>query len=185
MTDSELIALLNNRDETAIEALEARFGGLCRSLASNILADERDVEECVSCVLFKLWSAIPPAAPRDLTAYVAKAVRNEALTRFRSQRAERGFTASVTLEELEDCLVGSESAEDGPAARAIAQAVEGFAAGLPAVQRGVFMRRYWFFDSAKAIAERFGLTEARVNKLLNKTRRDLKRYLVKEEYISE
>ena len=185
MTDSELIALLNNRDETAIEALNERFGGLCRSLASNILADGRDVEECVSSVLFKLWSAIPPAAPRDLTAYVAKDARNEALTRFRSYKSERSLAASVTLEELEGCLAGSESAEDEPDARAVAQAVEAFAAGLPAVQRGVFMRRYWFFDSGKAIAERFGLTEARVNKLLNKARRDLKRYLVKEEYISE
>lgn len=60
MKDSEIIALLNNRDEAAVEALKDRFGGLCFSLASNILADRRDAEECVSSVLFKLWSSIPP-----------------------------------------------------------------------------------------------------------------------------
>ena len=76
MTDGELIALFNKRDEAALQAAEQRFGGLCRSIAANILSDRRDVEECVSSMFFKLWSAIPPAAPRDLTAYVAKAARN-------------------------------------------------------------------------------------------------------------
>ena len=185
MNDSEIIALLNNRDETAIEAVKERFGGLCRSIAANILADERDVEECVSSVYFKLWSSIPPADPKDLTAYAAKAARNEALTRYRANSAKRNFAVSVPLEELECCLAGSGSAENELDAKALAKAVDDFVRGLPAEQRGVFMRRYWFFDSAKTIAAQFGITQRRVNLLLAKTRRELRRYLIKEEYIYE
>ena len=163
MNDGEILALLKKRDEAAVEAINERFGGLCFSLASNILKDRRDVEECVSRVYFKLWSSIPPAEPRDLAAYVAKAARNEALMKYRADSSARRFTASIPLEELENCISGNDEA----------------------VEIDVFMRRYWFFDSAKTIAERFGTTEKRVNTLLAKTRRQLRRYLIKEEYINE
>ena len=185
MTDSEIIELLNNRDETAINALTARFGGLCFSLAMNVLADRRDAEECVSSVMFKLWSSIPPAMPGDLTAYVAKTARNEALMRYRADASKRSFTASVTLEELENCLAFPHGADEALNAKALAKTVEDYLRTLPAWERGVFMRRYWFFDSAKAIAERFGITEKRVNTLLARTRRGLRRRLIKEEYIRE
>lgn len=185
MKDSEIIALLNNRDEAAVEALKDRFGGLCFSLASNILADRRDAEECVSSVLFKLWSSIPPADPQDLTAYVAKTARNEALMRCRANSAKRNFAASVPLEELEACIAAGGGVEDELRAKELAGAVSVFLKGLPSEQRNVFMRRYWYFDSAKSIADRFGLSEARVNTLLQKTRRMLRRYLIKEEFINE
>jgi len=185
MTDSEIITLLNNRDESAVEAIAARFGGLCRSICANILSDPRDAEECVSSAYFKLWSSIPPASPSDLTAYVAKTARNEALMRYRANAAKRNFAASVPLEELETCLAGSGDAQDALEAKATAQAIEDFIRLLPAEQRGIFMRRIWFFDSAKAIAERFGITEKRVNLLLAKTRRQLRSYLIKEEFIHE
>lgn len=185
MNDSEIITLFNSRDELALQAVDERFGGLCRSICSNILRDARDVEECVSNVYFKLWSGIPPADPRDLTAYVAKSARNEALMRYRANASQRNFAASVALEELEGVLAGSEDPEDGLRAKALAGAVESFVRRLPEEQRGVFMRRYWFFDSAKAIAETYGLTAKRVEVLLAKTRRQLRSYLIKEEFINE
>ena len=96
----------------------------------------------------------------------------------------RRFTASIPLEELENCISGNDEAVEIDA-KQLAKAVESFVSRLPAEQRDVFMRRYWFFDSAKTIAERFGTTEKRVNTLLAKTRRQLRRYLIKEEYINE
>ncbi len=185
MTDAEIIAKLKSRDESALEALKARFGGLCMSLALNVLADRRDAEECVSSVYFRLWSSIPPAEPRDLTAYVAKAARNEALMKYRSNSAKGNPAVSVSLDELENCVADSGRAEDVLDSKELARAIGEYLKALPSEERGVFMRRYWFFDSAKAIAERFGTTEKRVNTLLAKTRRGLRRYLVKEEYINE
>ncbi|MBO6061362.1 MAG: sigma-70 family RNA polymerase sigma factor [Clostridia bacterium] len=185
MNDSEIITLLNNRDEAALSAIEARFGGMCRGIASNILSDRRDVEECVSSVYFKLWNRIPPAEPKDLTAYTAKAARNEALSRYRANAAGRAMNASVSLEELENCLSGSENAEEPLKAKELARAAEEFIRRLPREQRVVFMRRVWFFDSAKAIAELLGITEKRVNALLAKTRKQLRHHLIKEEFINE
>lgn len=185
MTDSEIIALLKERDETAVEAIKDRFDGMCFRLASNILSDRRDAEECVSSVYFKLWSHIPPAEPKDLTAYVAKTVRNEAMMRYRTNASKGSINVSASLEELENCLGAMDSMEDVLEAESLAKAVEGFVSLLPAEQRIAFMRRYWFFDSARAIAEMLGITEKRVNTLLAKTRRQIRRYLIKEEYINE
>ena len=185
MTDDEIIALLNNRDESAIAALNERFGGLCHSLALNVLEDMRDAEECVSSVYFKLWLGFPQAKPTDLTAYIAKCVRNEALMRCRANSAQKRYAVLVPLVELENCLASTGNAEDELNAKALATAVDEFVARLPAVQRGVFMRRYWFFDSAKDIAARFGITENRVKVLLARTRRQLRSYLKREEYINE
>lgn len=185
MEDSRIIDLLNRRDEKAITALNERFGGLITSLASNLLADRRDVEECLSAVMFRLWSSIPPAEPENLTAYVAKTARNEALSRCRELDAKRNSAALVPLSELADCLYSGGSVEENAEANELRKAVNRFLEGLDFEDRRVFLRRYWFFDPVNAIAERYGLSERRVTTIIQRTRRALRRYLIKEEFINE
>ena len=82
MHDSQIIDLLFRRSEQAVTALQQRFGGLCKSVISRILPDGRDVEECVSDMLMRLWNAIPPERPRSLSAYIARITRNLSLDRY-------------------------------------------------------------------------------------------------------
>lgn len=46
--------------------------------------------------------------------------------------------------------------------------------------RNVFIRKYYFFDSVKEIAERYSFTESKVKNMLFYTRNKLKDYLIKE-----
>ena len=46
--------------------------------------------------------------------------------------------------------------------------------------RGVFMRKYYFFDSVEAIAKRYGFSQSKVKSMLFHTRNKLKEYLIKE-----
>ena len=48
MTDQEILALFNRRDESAIDAVRTAYGKLCFAAARHILPDQRDAEECVS-----------------------------------------------------------------------------------------------------------------------------------------
>lgn len=48
MTDHEILELLFVRSEQAIPALRTQYGAYCASIARRILADERDVEECLN-----------------------------------------------------------------------------------------------------------------------------------------
>ena len=81
MEDLQIIGLLFQRSETAIFALQQKFGGLCRSIISNILPDGRDVEECMSDTYLRVWHSIPPQHPARLDSYVARIARNVALDR--------------------------------------------------------------------------------------------------------
>ena len=55
--------------------------------------------------------------------------------------------------------------------------IESFLDTLTVENRVIFMRRYWFSDHCKEIAERVGLTEKNVTVRLTRIRQKLKDYL--------
>ena len=63
MTDEAIMDLYWQRREEAIAATEEKYGGYCRTIARNILADPQDAEECVSDAWLKAWKAMPPHRP--------------------------------------------------------------------------------------------------------------------------
>ena len=68
MDDKRIIELLFARDEQALREIEEKYGGLCRYIASNVLAMNEDIEECCNDILLAIWNAIPPDCPADLRA---------------------------------------------------------------------------------------------------------------------
>ena len=61
MDDSDIIGLYFSRDERAISETAGKYGRLCKSIASNILKNDSDAEECLSDACLAAWKAIPPA----------------------------------------------------------------------------------------------------------------------------
>ena len=51
---------------------------------------------------------------------------------------------------------------------------------MKSAQRVVFVRRYWFFDDVKDIADRMGSSESKVKSILFRTRKKLKEKLIRE-----
>lgn len=177
MTDEEIISLLHKRDESAVNSLTERFGGLCRTMIDGILSDRRDAEECFNSVFMRIWSNIPPAQPNNLTAYIAKIARNEALMLYRSNKSRR-LDELVPFEELEGSIP---SVENEVEARHTAELINHFLKEQSSIKRSVFVRRYWFADSIPDISKHFGMTESAVVNLLYKLRKNLKTYLEREE----
>ena len=104
MEDGQIVGLFWARSEEALRAVDETYGGLCRSLALNILNDRQDAEECVNDAYLGLWRAIPPARPAPLRAYLCRVVHNIALNAYYKKRAARRSAAGcVPFEELEDC----------------------------------------------------------------------------------
>jgi len=52
-----------------------------------------------------------------------------------------------------------------------------FLRSLDKENRSMFLRRYWFMESCKAIAAAFGMSESSVRVRLMRTREKLKKYL--------
>lgn len=89
--------------------------------------------------------------------------------------------------ELTDELAQCIPAREGDAAARLERAeltacIEAFLRTLPEVQRNVFLRRYWYFDSVSAIAARFSFTESKVKSMLYRTRERLRGQLRQEGY---
>ena len=180
MEDSKIIALLWDRAEGAIDALAAKFGRRLQITAMNILGDPRDAEEAVSDTYLALWNAIPPERPDPLSSYIYKVGRNIALKLLRSRNAEkRSSNYALSLEELAEALPGS-TLEEHLDARELGRTIDSFLDTLPAEDRVLFVRRYWFGDSISQLAAQRGVTAGNTSVRLHRLRVKLKDYLNKE-----
>jgi len=183
--DGRIVELYWQRSEQAITETASKYGGYCRSIAGGILHSEADAEECINDVWAGAWNAMPPHRPDDLKAFLGKITRNLALKRFRAMTAEKrgGGETALALEELES-VASAGGLDEQIEARELARMLDAFLAGLPARERRVFLCRYWYFDSVRDIARRFGYKESRVKMLCKRTRDKLLLYLQKEGVIS-
>ena len=182
MEDEKIIELFFERSEQAIRALDMKYGKICRSLSYNIVNSREDAEECVSDAYLGAWNAIPPARPDPLLSYIAKIVRNLSLKLYwKKEAAKRGGHYTMALEEIEGCIAGQNTAEDELDARELARILGEFLDALTVENRVIFLRRYWFADSCRDIAELVGQTEKNVSVRLSRTREKLRRYLMERE----
>ena len=92
---------------------------------------------------------------------------------------KRNINLTVLIDELEEVLPGQDSPEDTISTKETLNEINIFLSGLTVRDRYVFLRRYWFGDTVKEIAEKSGCSEATVKNTLFKTRKKLKCYLEK------
>ena len=178
MEDQQIIGLLFQRSETAIFVLQQKFGGLCRSIISNILPDSRDVEECASDTYLRVWNSIPPQCPDRLDSYIARIARNVALDRYDYNTASMRHTGlTLAYEELAMFLPSREDQTDGVEFRTF---INRFLKGLPKPARMMFVRRYWYGESIAQIAVAFECGEEKVKSSLFRTRNKLRQAMIKE-----
>jgi len=178
--DRELIAMLWNRAEDAISALQNCFGKRLYRTAMNILGSHRDAEEAVNDTYLAVWNTIPPKRPEPLAPFVYRTGRNIALQRLRDMTAQkRNSSYDLSLEELEGCIPGGDLAKQLDA-RLLGQAIDAFLDTLSRENRQLFLRRYWFGDSVQEIAKDFGLAAGTVSVRLNRIKDKLRTYLTKE-----
>ena len=181
MEDAAIIELFFQRSEQAIQALDEKYGTLCHSLSYNIVGDRQDAEECVNDAYLGAWNAIPPARPDPLLPYLLKIVRNISVGAYwRRTAAKRDSRYTVSLQEIECCAAGAGEVEDAVDARELARSIEGFLDTLTAENRVIFLRRYWFADSCRDIAELVGLSEKSVSVRLVRIRQKKRQYLLEK-----
>lgn len=180
--DEKIIDLFFERDQQGIRELDIKYGKICHSLSYNITNSKQDAEECVNEAYLGAWNAIPPTRPNPLLSYIVKIVRNISLKIYwRKQAAKRSGNYKIALEEIEGCIAGPQNVEDEIEARELARIIEEFLDTLTLENRVIFMRRYWFADSYKDIAELVGLTEKNISVRLTRIREKMKQYLIERE----
>lgn len=180
--DEKIIEMFFARSEQGIQELDIKYGKVCHKLSCNIVSNRQDAEECVNDAYLGAWNAIPPAKPNPLLTYVCKIVRNTSLKfYYRKGAAKRNSAYTVAMEEIEACIADPNTVEDEVEAKELARIIESFLDTLTVENRVIFMRRYWFADSCKDIAEFVGLTEKNISVRLTRIRKKMKVYLAERE----
>ncbi|MCR5808452.1 MAG: sigma-70 family RNA polymerase sigma factor [Clostridiales bacterium] len=182
MDDSRIIDLFFARDERAIEETNNKYGAYCFTVANNILESREDAEECVSDTWLRAWNAIPPKRPAVLKAFLLKIARNISLDRLKAARAAKrgGGETELAIEELGECVAGTADVFGELMEKRISGLIRDFVHGLTERERAVFVRRYFFLESVKTVAQRYGMSEGSVMTQLSRTRKKLKDILEKE-----
>ncbi|MBO7250896.1 MAG: sigma-70 family RNA polymerase sigma factor [Clostridia bacterium] len=180
MNDINIIELYFARDEQAIKQTDIKYGRLCHSIAYNILKNDEDSKECVNDTYIGLWNAIPPAKPDNFKAFICKIARNLSLKRLESMsRQKRANSTLISIDELAEILP-DESIATNTSDEDIAKLISNFLKSQKEDIRGIFIRKYYFFDSVSDIALRYSFSESKVKSILHRTRAKLKDYLIKE-----
>ncbi|MBO4873563.1 MAG: RNA polymerase sigma factor [Lachnospiraceae bacterium] len=186
MDDNELIALLTERSEEAIEKIKEKYGAYCRCIAAQILGSAEDAEEVENDVLFKLWRTVPPARPTSLRSYLGMLSRQLAIDRRRhdSKRPIKADAFAESLEELQEAL--PEGSEDAVVNElALRDALNRFLKELSEKERRIFLLRYWYACPIREIAEELKKSEGSVKMRLKRTRDKLWFFLNEEDLWNE
>ena len=183
--DSQIIAMLQNRDEQALHEIRKAYGPLCGRLAYRILGSQQDAEECVSDMLLAVWNSRQQIAPQDLKAYLVSLVRHAAMDKLKTRTRQKrgGKLFAVALDELAEILPSGEQVEQQTEQRELAAALTEWLRSLPPQTRTVFLQRYYLSASVQEIAERNNMSVSAVKMTLLRARKKLKAYLEKEEYL--
>jgi len=122
---------------------------------------------------------MPPHRPAALAPFLGKLTRNHALKRYQHNSAAKrgGGQTALVLDELAEVVSDTGGAEQELHRRELIQTIDAFLGGLSPEKRGIFLRRYWYFDSIPQIASRFGKTENHISVILNRLRAKLRSYL--------
>lgn len=182
MRDEDIIHLYQKRSEQAVVETERKYGAYCKTIAGRILQDGEDCKECLNDTWLKVWETIPPVVPKKFSAYVGKITRNLALNMYKYKYAGKRISERmmVSMEELKDCVSERESVEGKVEEKMVLEKLNAYLEQLPELQRKIFVRRYFYMDSMKEIADLYEMKESYVKTLLFRTRRKLKEYFQKE-----
>lgn len=185
MEDIDIIDLFGARDERAIVESGTKYGRYCSAIASRIVGNSEDAEECVSDTWLAAWNAIPPARPANLRIFLGKIARNIAIVRRREATAQKrgGGLGALPLEELEECITSGKEIDEKLRQEELTAVINDFLAGQPAASRKIFVRRYWYCDPVEDIAKASGLGVSTVKMRLKRMRDRLRDRLEKEGYI--
>ena len=181
MDDAGILELYFNRDESAIQMTDEKYGGRLRSISQNITESPDDAEECCNDTYLCAWQSIPPTRPNYLFAWLAKVIRSLSYKKWERLSAQKRTATVITLtKELEECVSGGGDVLSELEMKRLGTCINLFIKGLPRDSQTTFVRRYFYGDSIGQIAVQSGFSQSKITAMLFRLRKQLKTQLEKE-----
>lgn len=181
MEDEKIVSLFTERSEAAVKETDIKYRALLMHIAKNIVGNNSDAEECVSDTFLALWNTIPPEKPYSLKTYACRILRNIAVKKYHYNTAKkRNSHYDTILDELAPFIPDTETTESEYAAGELGELLNRFLKETDRDSRLFFIRRYWYAEQVKTIAEKTGAGEHYISVKLSRTRQKLRKFLEKE-----
>ena len=177
MDDSKIVDLYFSRDERAISESDRKYGRMLSSISYSLLGSHEDAEECVNDTYLDAWSAIPPARPQHLGAFLSKIVRRISIDLYRRRHREKRGGIEELCEELSEAIPSGENPYDEYENGRLREALNEFLSLLDKEKRVIFVLRYFYSKPVGEIAMRTGNSESKVKTTLFRMRESLKEFL--------
>ena len=177
MDDRELLVGIRQKDEKYFEMLMEKY---MRYIAAVIVkvAGQRlnkyDIEDICSDTLIKLWinSEKIDLKGDNLRGYLAISARNNTLNAIRSNKKRLG-------DELDENSLADDSAEAIFFNMQDNQKINELITTLPELDREIMIRRYFYLERVKDIAQKVGINEKAVSARIGRAKEKLKYHLSK------
>lgn len=176
MDDKEIVELLYNRDEHGVKAAQDKFQKLVMNVCRGILKSNEDAEQCANDTLLRLWEAIPPDRPENLTGYICKIARRLTLNKLRYDNAQ--MRNSGLLAELDECIPSGYSVEQNAEQSELNETLNIWLRSLPDKQQTLFTLRYFYAYGVKEAAKACGMSKTAATTALMRLRESLRNYLI-------
>lgn len=180
METAELLQLLNKDPNAGMEQLMNQYAGLVYAVVKGRLAASScvstDLEDCVADVFGEFYFARNSFDPEisSLKTYLCVLARNNAIDILRRRERRRG---DVSLDDEESFLQIADdiTIESELSKEELRREVFGAVKALGEPDTDIILRKYYFGESSKEIADTFGLTvsnvDTRTHRALNKLRK--------------
>lgn len=177
MEDDKLIFLLINEPETGIKEAIILYGALVKMICINIMGEDNksDIEECIADTFVKLWKSIQAfdSSKGTLKNYAAGIARHTALDRCRKLCKDRKLIPleEQTLEVFVDMADEAQRKNNQDIIKTVVN-------NLKEPDREIFIRRYFYYESIKAISEKLGIDIKKIENTLYRGKKKLQEQLI-------
>lgn len=175
--DEIIIELYKKNPDKAIEYTEKKYGTLCRKLISNYLQNPEDTEECYNDFLLNMWKSIPNHPPDNLKAFSCKVARNHAIKKLEYNHSIKRNYPKTSFDELCDYISDVGNAEKEFDGKYLSEQINTFLFELPKIDRIVFIKRFFFGETVKAISKDVDIPSLKISNMLFKTKKKLRSFL--------
>ncbi|MCI8513969.1 MAG: sigma-70 family RNA polymerase sigma factor [Lachnospiraceae bacterium] len=180
MDDREILAKIRTKDPEGLTFLEETYGSFIRYVIRGILAGyPEDAEECLNDIRLKLWHTLPSYDPErsSLKTWLARITRNAALDRLKALKRRDCHFETRDPAKMPRCETTRSSSAD-PLGDALLLAEQRARLNealnrLPARDLELFLRKYYYLQTANQIAAETGRSKRSVESRLARIKQQL------------
>ncbi len=170
MTEEQRSALLRSAPGAGRAVASETYGGIVKAVLHQLLgAREQDIEDCMGTVFCKLWQHAGSLDPErgSLKSWLCRVARNTAVDLLRRE--------GVPLLSLEEDTLGlPDDLVEQAARRVNAGLVQQAVDSMNEPDRTIFIRRYYYMERVRQIAQALGMTDKAVERRLSRGRERLR-----------